>query len=84
MMALAVCSPPAPWPMSVMSPACSVENVRAFRVSGTHVGSLVLTSSGLTEAFVSVNRPMSLTLALEWFACSSFSRVIFDLSLIHI
>ena len=49
-MALAVLSPPAPGPMRVMSPACSVENVSAFSASGTQVGSSAEMSSGCTEA----------------------------------
>src|SRR2546426_9083478 len=73
--ALAVLSPPAPGPMRVISPACSVENVSAFRVSGTHVGSAVGTGSGATEAEDSSILPMSLTLAFDALACLSFCDV---------
>jgi hypothetical protein len=64
-MALAVLSPPAPGPMRVMSPACSVEKVRAFSVPGTQVGSSARIASGRTEADESSILPISLTLEPE-------------------
>jgi hypothetical protein len=46
--ALAVSIPPAPLPIIVCCPECSEENVTAFRVPLTHIGSVLATSVGAT------------------------------------